>query len=116
MTRNMDRLFLDANVLFSAAYRPDAGLTLLWQRRGVTLITSSYALAEAQFNLVKPDQRDRLAQLAVKLHIISEPFDPQALASLSGMPDLPAKDRPILAAAIRACTLSGLSTALPLPL
>jgi len=27
----MDRLFLDAHVLFSAAYRPNAGLLKLWK-------------------------------------------------------------------------------------
>jgi hypothetical protein len=33
----MHRLFLDANILFSAAYRPDAGLIKLWKLPDATL-------------------------------------------------------------------------------
>src|SRR5258708_27693879 len=39
----MDRLFLDANVLFSAAYRVDAGLVQLWKLKNVTLRSSHAA-------------------------------------------------------------------------
>ncbi len=35
----MDRLFLDANVLFSAAYRDDSGLQRLWDLSDVELVT-----------------------------------------------------------------------------
>ncbi|OGP55764.1 MAG: hypothetical protein A2V67_13605 [Deltaproteobacteria bacterium RBG_13_61_14] len=94
----MDRLFLDANVLFSAAYRPEAGVFRLWKLRGVKLITSAYALEEARINLETEDQCARLEGLA------------QALIILTGHPDqplpsgikLPEKDRPILQAAISA--------------
>ena len=50
----MDRLFLDANILFSAAYREDplSGLKRLWGC-GVELITSDYAQTEAIRNLKK---------------------------------------------------------------
>jgi len=44
----MDRLFLDANVLFSAAYMADARLRELWRLRDVELWTSRYALEEAR--------------------------------------------------------------------
>jgi hypothetical protein len=37
----VDRLFLDANVLFSAAYRETAGIQRLWTRPGVRLLTST---------------------------------------------------------------------------
>jgi uncharacterized protein len=47
----MDRLFLDANVLFSAAYRPDAGLLQLWKLEDVALCSSHYAAEEARLNL-----------------------------------------------------------------
>jgi hypothetical protein len=30
----VDRVFLDANILFSAAYRPNAGLRLIWDDAG----------------------------------------------------------------------------------
>jgi uncharacterized protein len=49
----MDRLFLDANVLFSAAYRPDAGLGQLWKLEGAILCSSHYALEEARINLTE---------------------------------------------------------------
>ena len=52
----MDRLFLDANVLFSAAYRIDAGLLQLWKLKNVTLCSSRYALEEARINLANEDQ------------------------------------------------------------
>lgn len=56
----MDRLFLDANVLFSAAYRPDAGLLQLWKIKNVILCSSAYALEEARINLEEENQRARL--------------------------------------------------------
>ena len=49
----MDRLFLDANVLFSAAYRPNAGLLRLWRLPDVVLCTGRYALEEARTNLTE---------------------------------------------------------------
>jgi len=57
----MDRLFLDANVLFSAAYRPNAGLLKLWKLKDVVLCFSRYALEEARINLGEETQRNRLA-------------------------------------------------------
>ena len=63
----MDQLFLDANVLFSAAYRPGAGLLALWKLKNVRLCTSHYALEEARLNLSDEVQvlnpGDRIAQL-----------------------------------------------------
>jgi hypothetical protein len=47
----MHRLFLDANVLFSAAYLPDTALLRLWNLKGTILGTSRYALEEARANL-----------------------------------------------------------------
>lgn len=94
----MDRLFLDANVLFSAAYREDAGSRGLWSLEGAELLTSGYALEEARRNLESDQQRSRLAQLAAELELVPEaPSD-----SLPGEFDLPEKDRPIVAAAVQA--------------
>ncbi len=56
----MDRLFLDANVLFSAAYRRDAGIVRLWHFGDVELMTSPYAAEETRINLIERDQRQRL--------------------------------------------------------
>lgn len=47
----MDRVFLDANVLFSAAYAPASRLLVLWSLDDVELVTSLYALEEARRNL-----------------------------------------------------------------
>lgn len=94
----MDRIFLDANVLFSAAYRPKAGLTKLWTLKDVELITSYYALEEARTNLQEQLQRARLNRLIGTLRVISEVID----QSLPQQVTLPKKDRPILLAAIHA--------------
>ena len=94
----MDRLFLDANILFSAAYRPQAGLHRLWELGDVDLISSSYALEEARVNLQEPRQRERLEQLADTIRIIAS-FVNRPLPEGVTLPD---KDRPILLAAIDA--------------
>jgi predicted nucleic acid-binding protein len=96
----MERLFLDANVLFSAAYRPNAGLLKLWRLPHVELCTSRYALEEARVNLSEDAQRRRLDRLAAKLNF----FDSTSHALPPGV-QLPEKDIPILLAAIEArCT------------
>jgi hypothetical protein len=47
----MDRLFLDANVLFAAAWRPKAALARLWELGDAELLSSDYAIEEARRNL-----------------------------------------------------------------
>jgi predicted nucleic acid-binding protein len=93
----MDRLFLDANILFSAAYRADSGLLVLWKLADVMLCSSRYAVEEARINLDQESQRDRLEKLASKLQL----FDASE-RSLPKRISLPEKDRPILLAAIEA--------------
>ena len=93
----MDRLFLDANVLFSAAYRADAGLLRLWKLKNVVLCSSRYALEEARANLGEEDQLKRLTRLSESLHL----FEATGSELPSGI-SLPEKDRPILLAAIEA--------------
>jgi uncharacterized protein len=93
-----DIVFLDANVLFSAAYRPGGGLRRLWELPEVRLITSAYALEEARRNLTDVEQIARLYSLADGMEIRMEESNealPEGVA-------LPAKDRPILGGAIRA--------------
>lgn len=63
----MDRLFLDANVLFSAAYRAGAGIKKLWALEDCVLLTSNYAIEEARRNLGTPEQLKRLAALLQKV-------------------------------------------------
>lgn len=92
-----DRVFLDANVLFSAAYRPNSGLRRLWRLRDVELVTSSYAVEEAQRNLETASQRSDLRALLDSCKVIAtETVDVVIPPGLS----LVEKDRPILAAAI----------------
>jgi predicted nucleic acid-binding protein len=93
----MDRLFLDANVLFSAAYRANAGLLQFWKLKNVTLCSSRYALEEARINLTEDVQKHRLDKLASAIDF----FDsiPRGLPRDVVVPD---KDLPILLAAIAA--------------
>jgi uncharacterized protein len=93
----MDRLFLDANVLFSAAYRPDAGLLQLWKFPDVALCASHYVVEEARINLAEPDQRERLAKLTKALQLFGV-----VTAKLPREMSLPEKDVPIMLAAIEA--------------
>jgi hypothetical protein len=91
------RLFLDANILFSAPYRPDAGLVQLWKLKDTILCSSRYAIEEARINLAEDVQRRRLLKLARHVHL----FD-AASRELPGGLSLPEKDIPIFLAAIEA--------------
>ena len=97
----MDRVFLDANVLFSAAYRSDSGLRALWALEGAVLITSTYALEEASRNLsaIRRERLSDLDALASRMEVVAMP--PASLA-LPESVELKEKDRPILLAAILA--------------
>ena len=104
MSAGVDRGFLDANVLFSAAYVEGAGLQQLWQLADTELLTSTFALEEAQRNLLaySPERLARLGQPAGEIEVVSEASQG---GDLPADVDLPDKDRPILAAAIAAtCT------------
>jgi predicted nucleic acid-binding protein len=95
----VDRVFLDANVLFSAAYG-SPGLARLWTlatEGQLELLTSGYAIEEARRNLDRKEHKRRLAALLSAVKTVPEP-DP-------GLPcpaALPPKDRPLLLAAIQA--------------
>ena len=91
----MTRVFLDANVLFSAAWRAGSGLTRLWENASLHLVTSPYAVDEAERNLSRkrPDAVARLQALLRQVEITS------ALGPLDDGHGLPPKDAPILAAA-----------------
>ena len=94
----LDRVFLDANVLFSAAYRADSGLLRLWDRDGSVLVTSAFAIEEARRNLAPGEARERLDAILEKVLVVAEaPWG--AEAESWGLPD---KDIQILAAAVRA--------------
>ena len=97
------RLFLDSNVLLSVSLRPignAAGLFELCHRGACRLLASSYVIEEAERNLAKkaPQALARCAALGTMLEIVPEaPDDLLLWAAAQG---LPAKDAPILAAAV----------------
>jgi predicted nucleic acid-binding protein len=93
----MPLAFLDANVLFSAAYRDESGLLRLWRIPRATLVTSAYAAEEARRNLASADQLARLEELLAQTRIV-----PESNAPIPAGVRLPDKDHPILKAAIAA--------------
>lgn len=95
MPAAFDRLFLDANILVSAALRPDSQLLRIWRLARVALLTSSYAVDEAQRNLSGPALKE-LSRLLQAVEVLATAPD----SSLPSGVDLPEKDRPILHAAI----------------
>jgi uncharacterized protein len=95
----VDRVFLDAHILFSAAYRPDAGLRQLWKVPGIELVTSAYAVEEARRNLGLAEQRAALAAFLRSVDVLAAtPGNPPVTVPI----DLAEKDRPILAIAVAA--------------
>jgi hypothetical protein len=68
----MLRVFLDANVLFSAAYRDGAGLIAIWKLSNVERITSAYAAEEARRNLDTAERRSRLEELLTSVRLVAE--------------------------------------------
>lgn len=89
------RVFLDANVLFFAAYREKNGILRLWELKKLRLVTSAYALKEAERNLAhkRPEALSRFATLAAGMEIAAN------VRHLRDAHGLPEKDLPILEAA-----------------
>ena len=73
------RIFLDANVLFSAAYLQDSELRRLWRLKGVELLSSSYAVEEARRNLSedRPEALASLDGLVKSMKLVEEAQDPR---------------------------------------
>jgi hypothetical protein len=67
----VDIIFLDASVLFSAAYRAEAKFLELWQMSNIHLVSSLYASEEARRNLEEVEQRERLKTLLRAVKLIS---------------------------------------------
>jgi len=93
----MERLFLDANVLFSAAHKADARVFRLWKLADVALYSSRYALEEARFNLTEVSELRRLTELSQQLQLVEG-----GSRSIPRGVSLPEKNVPILLAAIEA--------------
>jgi predicted nucleic acid-binding protein len=99
------RVFLDANILFTAANSPDglsAFLIELGAAGRLTLLTSPLAVIEAERNLEakRPAALPTLRGSLAVVRVVREP----ATADVERLtpPELSSKDRPLLAAAIAA--------------
>jgi predicted nucleic acid-binding protein len=97
----VDRVFLDANVLFSASHREHSRVLWLWERSDVRLLTSDYAIEEARRNLTTADSHERFARLILALEIVPISAASSPNTRFSEI-DLPEKDQPILTSAINA--------------
>lgn len=99
------RIFLDANVLFSAAHRTDSPLRSFFrlaEAKVCELFVSPFALDEARRNIARkhPARTAELEQLIARITICPEAgADEMAWARSTGLSE---KDVPILAAAARA--------------
>ncbi len=92
-------VFLDANILFSAAYG-SPGLDRLWdlaKKGNCELIASEYVIEEAKRNLNRPNQQETLNHLLAEVRVVFE-ADPRVPCPIP----LPEKDRPVLLAALLA--------------
>lgn len=97
----MTRLFLDANVLFTAAHNPNGKAALVLELAGQghwRVVTSTYAAEEARRNVALkfPGCLERLEQLLADIETLD--------SGRGGTCPLPLrdKDRPIFEAALRA--------------
>ncbi|MBW2195231.1 MAG: PIN domain-containing protein [Deltaproteobacteria bacterium] len=94
-----DKVFLDANILFSVAYGSH-GLERLWdcEKKGLcVLLASRYVIEEAKRNLIDPEQLRKLQTHLSNVKVIIEP-DPIVKCPV----DLPKEDQPVLTAAVSA--------------
>ncbi len=93
----VDRIFLDANILFSMAYG-SSGLDRLWKlayQKRCLLFASHFVVEEAKRNLYRPEQKKRLMDSLSEVRLV-----PEADPTLPCPIELPEKDRPVLMAAI----------------
>ena len=95
------RIFLDANVLFSAAKSDGAvrQLLMLLEKSGHECRVDGYVIEEARRNLVAKAP-DRVVALEKLLSRMRKAGAQRSDAALEASLPLPAKDRPVLAAAI----------------
>lgn len=89
-------LFLDANVLVSAAWKEASEIAKIWKLEGVKLVTSAYVMGEVLRNLHEISQIERLRGLMRTVKVLT----PEKLPDLAEVEALPEKDRPVLAGAI----------------
>lgn len=94
----MHRLFLDANVLFTAAHNPDGKAAYLFDALKLKrweLLSSAYAIGEARRNIAAkyPQCASQLEALVEQLVVVGQPAPTRTTLKL------PEKDQPIYLAA-----------------
>jgi predicted nucleic acid-binding protein len=91
------KLFIDANVLFTAAYSPQGKASLLIDTLHSVMVTSVYAAEEARRNILakKPDALVAFETLIDKIEFV------QSAQSGHCPIELPRKDQPIFLAALK---------------
>lgn len=90
------RVFLDANILFSASHKADHRFLEFWRMRDLIPMASMYVADEVQRNCVNESHAARFAHLLSQTHLVSDvpgAFVPRGIV-------LPQKDAPILVAAV----------------
>jgi predicted nucleic acid-binding protein len=93
------RLFLDAGVLVSAAWKEGSKVIRLWQMEGAELVTSNHVVAECRPNLPQGEPQERLSRLLSQLRVLEF----ERLPILENAPqDLDSKHQHVLAAAVLA--------------
>jgi uncharacterized protein len=94
------KVFLDANVLYSAAYLAGSKLADLWNLSATEIVTSFYGVEEARRNLAsdRPEALVRFEALLRTTRVVPEAED----EVLPGSIELDPKYRPILLAAMSA--------------
>jgi uncharacterized protein len=99
------RVFLDASVIFSAAYRETGSVRAFFHLAAAgacVLVTSGYAVDEARRNIALKHPRSLrdLEMLVDAMELCDEPSP--AMIACAAAAGLPPKDAPILAAALEA--------------
>jgi predicted nucleic acid-binding protein len=99
------KAYLDANILFTAAYTPKGAsgrLILYGRHRGLQCCTSPWPLEEARRNLALKAP-NKLANLEMLLHFVA--MVPDVIAGAAPT-SLPAKDQPVWLSALQSgCTV-----------
>lgn len=94
----MIRVFLDANVLYSAAPGRSPGFRRFWETKGVMPVTSAYAADEAHLSL--PESGSARACLLARTELVENAMEQDGNERSWDLPD--PKDVPILLSAVRA--------------
>jgi predicted nucleic acid-binding protein len=94
----MEKIFLDANILFSAAYK-STRIRELWSLNNISLISSSYAVIETERNLarLRGENINIFHELLAKMTVIEVP---SLITLIPETINLVEKDSPILTGAI----------------